>query len=67
MASLDVPKSLFPDVSLDVPRSEYMSLVEDLFDFFKRTTGSFGEHEKYVHKGRKIETYLWWDGQVVSH
>jgi hypothetical protein len=43
-------------MSLDLPRTEYMALSKDFFDFFKCTAGCLWEHEEDVDESRKIES-----------
>ena len=51
----DVLERLLADVPVDAPRSEYMSLIEDLVDLLQRTPGCLGEAEQVLYERRKVE------------
>lgn len=47
--------SLLPDVPINFPSGEEMSLSEDLLDFFECTLGGFWETEEDVDTGSEVE------------
>lgn len=70
----DVLQGLLPDVAIDAPSGEHMTLREDILDLLERAPCGFGEAEQDVDERGEVEGAedevrlvgdggeAWWDG-----